>query len=238
MRIFLILCWLTLPLLAWAYHVGPGQQQLAIDRAASQVRQASTAAESGDHATATLHYAEALAYLPEDQVGDRYRLRLAHARSQMLAKQLPESHVALQSLMDEVEQAPPEQVDPSLVSQTRDALAHAEYYMTWLLRLEGKPAEEWEPEIESARQHYRKLAEDAKKAGDQQSLETHQHDLESAIRLARMDLAQLQALKLPSQCKGCCSGQCKKVSRKQAKRKSPKKGAGANLGPLPDGSGS
>lgn len=130
---------------------------MAIDRAGSLARQAAVASDSGDHAVAAVHYAEALASLPEDHLGDRFQLRLALAQSQMLAKQLPESHVALQSLMDEIEQASPDELDPNLIKETRNTLANAEYYMTWLLRLEGKPTEEWEPEIESARQHYHDL---------------------------------------------------------------------------------
>jgi len=109
--------------------------------------------------------------------------------------------------------------------------------MTWLMRLEGKPTEDWEPEIESSRQHYRLLAEKAEDSGDAKSAETRKQDLEAAIRLARMELSELQALKIPSQCKGCCSGQCKKIG-KPTTRKSEKKNGGANEGPLPDGSGS
>jgi hypothetical protein len=238
MRVFMILCWLTVPLLAWAYHVGPGQEQLATDRAGTLVRQATAAADSHEFDVATSHYAEALTSLPSDQRSDSYGVRLALAQSQMQASQLPEARVALETLLDEIQQEQSDDGGNRLMQETRNTLASAEYYMTWLMRLEGLPAEEWEPEIESARQHYRKLAEDAEEAGDTQDFERHQHDLEAAIRLARMDLAELQALKLPSQCKGCCSGQCNKVSQKQSKRKSEKKGAGANLGPLPDGSGS
>ena len=131
--------------------------------------------------------------------------------------------------------------DPALVDQTRDTLANAQYYMTWLMRLEGKPAENWEPEIEASRQHYRLLAEKAEKSGDETTLEARQHDLEASIRLARMDLTDLQSLKIPSQCKGCCSGQCKKPGQKPSQKKNKseqKNGGGANLGPLPDGSGS
>ena len=39
--------------------------------------------------------------------------------------------------------------------------------ITWLMRLEGHSREEWEPEIEAARQTYRLLAERADASGDQ-----------------------------------------------------------------------
>ena len=71
--------------------------------------------------------------------------------------------------------------------------------MTWLMRLEGMPEEEWMPEIEAARQHYTQLTLDAEKIGDTELAVRSAEDLESTIRLARMDLGELQALPLPSQ---------------------------------------
>ena len=50
--------------------------------------------------------------------------------------------------------------------------------MTWLLRLEGQPAEIWEPEIEVARQNYRLLAEQAAARGDAGALQRNQQDLD------------------------------------------------------------
>ena len=97
MRLFMILCWLTVPLLAWAYHVGPGQERLATDRAGSLVRQATAAANAEDFDQATSRYAEALGSLPEDRRSDSYRVRLALAQSQMHASQLPEARVALET---------------------------------------------------------------------------------------------------------------------------------------------
>jgi hypothetical protein len=78
-------------------------------------------------------------------------------------------------------------------------MANAQYYMTWLMRLEGLGRDAWEPEIESARQTYKLLAEQAEQRGDTPAAKTHQEDLESAIRLARLDLSELQGLPLPSQ---------------------------------------
>ena len=235
MRLFLILCWLTLPLLAWAYHVGPGQQQLAIDDANVLVRQATWKESNDDFGNATQLYADALSELPDANTGEQHAIQLAMAKSQMKSGQLPEARSALQSMLDELETG--ENVNQPLVKDTRKTLAAAQYYMTWLMRLEGLPAEEWEPEIEASRQHYRLLAESTDTA-DGSVDPSNQKDLEAAIRLARMDLSELQALKIPTQCKGCCSGQCNKPGRKQTKKKSTKKGAGSNLGALPDGSGS
>jgi hypothetical protein len=67
------------------------------------------------------------------------------------------------------------------------------------MRLEGAPREEWEPEIEGARQTYKLLAGQAEERGQDELGARLRQDLESAIRLARMDLTELQGLPLPSQ---------------------------------------
>jgi hypothetical protein len=71
--------------------------------------------------------------------------------------------------------------------------------MTWLMRLEGEPRETWEPEIESARQTYRLLAEQAETSSDPVQAKKSCEDLAASIRLARMELSELQGLPLPSQ---------------------------------------
>jgi hypothetical protein len=236
MRIFLILCWLTLPVLAWAYHLGPGQERVQLDAAQVLLTQASYAAQHERHDVARQNFSEALAKLPSDKKNEGFVIRLGLANAQVNSGQLPEANASLESLMTEL--GSEASVDQTLVNQVRAALASSQYHMTWLMRLEGLPAADWEPQIEAARQNYRLLAEQAEAKGDDGALETNRHDLESAIRLARMDLSELQGLKIPKQCSGCCSGQCKKPSKKQSKKKSEKKGGGSNLGPLPDGSGS
>ncbi|MEM6364471.1 MAG: hypothetical protein AAF745_08595 [Planctomycetota bacterium] len=239
MRLFLVLCWMTIPLLAWAYHVGPGQQNLALDDASYRVQQAKRFESEQDFGSAVNAYGEALSLLQEANQSDQathqhFEVRLAMAKAQMQNKQLPEARYALQSMLDEMEDR--KDLDSDLVSDTRQSLASAQYFMTWLMRLEGLPETEWEPEIEASRQNFRLLTEQAE-ADNGSEFESRRHDLEAAIQLARMDLADLQSLKIPSQCNGCCSGQCNKPNRKQAKKKSENKKAGAGLGPLPDGSG-
>ena len=63
----------------------------------------------------------------------------------------------------------------------------------------GPCREEWEPEIEAARQNYRLLAERAKLRGDAKLAKQCCEDLESAVKLARMDLQELQGIPLPNQ---------------------------------------
>ena len=71
--------------------------------------------------------------------------------------------------------------------------------MTWLMRLEGLSRDEWEPEIESARQNYRMLAETAESSGKSEQAKKQRENLEASIRLARLDLTDLQGLPLPNQ---------------------------------------
>jgi hypothetical protein len=167
-----------------------------------------------------------MASLPEDQVNLNRQLRLEKAKAQMFNAELPEARLALESLLDEVMES--DQKDSQLADEVRQSLANAQYYVTWLMRLEGVAREEWEPEVEASRQNYRLLAQRAENSGDAELIKKSQEDVEAAVRLARLDLSELQALPLPCQCKGCCSGKCRGKGKKPGKRPSdnPNKGAG------------
>lgn len=197
MRILLLMIWLIVPVGALAYHFGPGQAKLQLDSVASLLEsaKADVAAERWGDAQAT--YEQALGRTPEDQTQLRRELRLEICKAQMMNRQLPSAHESLLSLMEEANADP---TTPKSYSQeVRSALASSQYYMTWLLRLEGQPRERWEPEIEAARQNYTLLAEQAAESGDAGQLKIHKEDIESAVRLARMDIGELQGLPLPSQ---------------------------------------
>ena len=62
------------------------------------------------------------------------------------------------------------------LAEAREAYANAQYYWTWLMRVEGYTREEWEPEVEVARQTYRLLAERADDRGDSASAKTHMEE--------------------------------------------------------------
>jgi hypothetical protein len=115
----------------------------------------------------------------------------------MHAKQLSVANEELQTLVAELKDDA--KADKNLLAEARSAYANSQYYLTWLMRLEGLTRDVWEPEIEAARQTYRLLAEESHAAGDAVSAKKHREDLESSIRLARMDLSELQGLPLPSQ---------------------------------------
>src|SRR5262245_32230972 len=217
MRTLVLLGWLMVPVLFGAYHYGPGQEKLRLDDVSRVLAEADRLAAGEQWQAASSRYEEALTRLPEGRAGDVRRIRLQRAKVQMLAHQLPEANATLRELIDQMQDD--KTADPKLRDEAREALANAQYYMTWLMRLEGLGAHEWEPEIESARQTYRLLAEQAEASGDHQSARKHREDLESAIRLARLDVGELQGLDIPKQCQGCKSGQCKKPGNGKNKGK-------------------
>ncbi len=240
MRTLAILGWLMVPVVFGAYHYGPGQEKLRLDDVARALAEADRLAVGEQWQAAAAGYDKALSMLPEGRADDARRIRLQRAKAQMLGRQLPEATSSLRELVDQMQDDP--SADPKLRDEARETLANAQYYMTWLMRLEGLSADEWEPEIESSRQTYRLLAEQSEAAGDKESARKHREDLESAIRLARLDVGDLQGLDIPKQCQNCKSGQCKKPGsgkKPGRKKEGEKKDArGAGSGPPPDNSGS
>jgi hypothetical protein len=211
MRKALLVFWLLIPIAAGAYHYGPGQERMTMDEVAALLDEAESHVQAAqdllqgeeetvareEWALAETAYEEALRILPEENLEENRRIRLERAKTQLNISKLPEAHGDLKTLVDELSRDP--NVDPELLESSRDALANSGYYMTWLMRLEGAPREEWEPEIESARQLYKLLATTADKNGEQAVKQQHQENLEAAIRLERMDLTELQGLPIPSQ---------------------------------------
>lgn len=198
MRKILIAAWLLVPFAGAAYHAGPGQRGERLDAAARRVAEAEALEARKDFAGAVDAYGDALALLPEDVRGDESRrLRLKRAKARMFAARLPDANADLEDLLAEVAADP--KADPALAADVRAALASSQYYMTWLKRLEGAPREEWQPFIDEARQNYRVLADEARSAGDESTALKRQEDLDASVRLARMDLSELQGLPLPSQ---------------------------------------
>jgi hypothetical protein len=170
---------------------------MRLDDVAGALRAADAHVAAEEWAEAAERYDEALRLLPAERTAEARRIRLERAKAQILGRKLPEAHQDLKALVEELKADPA--ADAKLLAGARSALANSQYYMTWLMRLEGEPREAWEPEIEAARQTYRLLAEQSGAAGDGPASRKHQEDLESAVRLARMDLGELQGLPLPSQ---------------------------------------
>jgi hypothetical protein len=208
MKKLVLFAWLLAPVAGVAYHYGPGQDRLREDDAACSAANADElasaarreAAEHGDVAARELWvqaeatYAEALASLPVERVYESRRLRLEQAKAQMFVSRLPDARQGLDNLLEEL--ASDAHADPKLADETRSALANAQYYTTWLMRLEGAPRDEWEPEIEASRQNYKLVAEHA---DTEAARKLAAENVEAAIRLARVELKDLQGMPLPSQ---------------------------------------
>ncbi len=197
MRIFLIVAWLFVGLGGLIYHFGPGQQRIEMDRIDQVITKARLSVQEKDWQQAVENYDEALSAIPSENKTQIQKISLEKAKAQMMAKQLPDARKSLATLLDDVRGN--EDAEPEFVADVQATLANSQYYMTWLMRLEGLPEEEWKPEIEAARQHYTQLVNQAKESGNADLLERSKEDLESSIRLARMDLSELQGLPLPSQ---------------------------------------
>ena len=237
MRTVMILGWLLVPLVGAAYHYGPGQAQMRLDDVGANLADADACAHQDDWTGAADRYDAALNQLPAERTADVRLARLERDKAWMNSGKLPEANADLNALVEELQgEAKP---DATILGAARSALANSQYYITWLMKLEGMSRDDWEPEIESSRQTYRLLAEQAEKAGDSKAVEQNREDLESAIRLARMEPGELQGLKLPKQCQNCKGGSCKKPGRKKTNKNGPPKDSrGAGSGPPPDGAGS
>ena len=76
MRLPLILGWLLLPVLAGAYHYGPGQRRVELDKASSLLGRAKTDISNEAWQDAIEKFDQALALIPSEQVTEIRRIRL------------------------------------------------------------------------------------------------------------------------------------------------------------------
>jgi hypothetical protein len=197
MRELIIVIWLFIGLGAGIYHFGPGREKLEQDHVAALIREARDSVEQEDWSKAIEKFDLVLARLPEQRHADSLQIQLEQCKAQMMAQQLPTARDSLEQLYSDARNDP--SLSQKFVADVQSTLANSQYYMAWLMRLEGLAEEEWLPEIESSRQHYAQLADDAEKRGDLALAKRSSEDLESAVRLARMDLGELQGLPLPNQ---------------------------------------
>lgn len=198
MRNILLISWLALPIGAWAYHEGPGQDRMALEETDAVLVAAHDAAQAGRWKEAVSRYEEAVGKLPKQDTAVSkatvQRLQIELNKARMQAKGLSVARADLDSLVEQMEGDAT--TDPKLLAEARQSLARAQFFTTWLMRLEGLDREAWEPEIEAARQNWRLLAE---QAGSEAEKATHRADLEASIRLARIEIEDLQGLPLPGE---------------------------------------
>jgi hypothetical protein len=233
----LIFLWVLAPVALLAYHYGPGQAGIAREEAKASIQAAMDFKDKEQWPQAIDAYNEALAALPQNETAKRHQLQLARANARIYVGELPEAMLEMEYLLDETVKGS----DNDLQNKVRSSLASAQYYTGWLMRLELAEKKEWMEPLEKARQNFRLLAEQTDKTNAKAS-EDHQKNLEAVVRLARMDLSEVQALPLPKKCQGnknvCskCNGQKKSNKPKNLKKKEDARGA--SVGKRPDGKGS
>jgi hypothetical protein len=191
MRIILVTLWLLIPLGFAAFHFGPGQDHVKLDDTESLLSEARTAVADENWSNAIESYQQALSKLPKEEKETSIRIQLEIAKAKMQNSRLPEAREDLAELVAQLNDD--DSAPSALKEEALSTLANARYYMTYLMKLEGLPAEEWEPEIEAARQELKLLAQTGS------NKEKHLADLESAIRLARAEPKELYGLPIPSQ---------------------------------------
>ncbi len=234
----LILIWALAPVALLAYHFGPGQNgrerekskasiQVALDFEAKAISRTELDSEAKKQWRQAIDaYNDALAALPDTETAKRQQLQLARANARIYVGELPEAMLSMEHLLDETAKGN----DRELESKVRSSLASAQYHTGWSMRLELAEKEEWKEPLEKARQNFRLLAEQTAKT-DAKASEDHQKNLEAVVRLARMDLSEVQALPLPKKCEGnknvCskCRGQKKSNKPKAMKKKEDARGA-------------
>ncbi|MAW61777.1 MAG: hypothetical protein CMJ94_13225 [Planctomycetes bacterium] len=218
--------WLMVPVAFAAWYFGPGQDLHARDRSASALEQARAAEEAGDWKAAVEFYATAQKELPVDRVDAMQRLELAEAKAAIMGGDMWGGIESLEALLEATEDT-----DTELAEAVRAELGAQRYFAAWLMRLEGSGVEDWRPEAELARQHFRMLAEQS----DAEAAEAYKRNVEAVVRLEEMDLSELMALPLPKNCSGNCEnltqskskckgGNCKKPG--DGRKKIIKDGAG------------
>ncbi len=238
MKILILTLWCLVPLGLLAYHYGPGREQLALDETAAVLAEAEQKTAEEDWKAVIEAYELSLSKLPKDRIGEARRIRLELSKARMEASELPKAREELAALVDELVQDP--NAETGLRDEAISTLATSRFYMTYLMKLEGLPDSEWKPEIEAARQEQKLLVQRATDAGDTEAAARHANDLESTIRLARMDPEELYGKAIPKQCSNCNSGKCSNPGKKPGKKQGtkPKDSRGSSAGPPMDGEGS
>lgn len=236
MKILILTLWCLIPLGLVAFHYGPGRTGIALDETSEILAAAEHHAATENWKEAIASYELALAKLPKERVAEARPIRLAIAKARMQSNELPKAREELAALSAELEADP--KADPALRDGTLAELASARFYMTYLMKLEGLPETEWEPEIEAARQERKLLVSRANETGDTKAAALHADDLEAAIRLARTDPADLYGKPIPKQCSACKSGKCNNPKPSAKPGKKPEDSRGASSGAPIDGGGS
>jgi len=180
--------------------------------------------------------AEAQTYV--DEIGGEVReeIRVAKARALVRTGDVAAGTNELEDLLYDAGEH--DALGTPLALKAREELATAYYYGARLMRLAGKPADEWREVASRARQNFRYLAEDAKARGASgDEVANHEKNGELVLNLEQSSLDELYAKPRPKDSPtGKCNGlgQQKRPGRGKRPGDKPAKGAGMN-GEIGDG---
>ena len=120
------------------------------------------------------------------------RVRVARGRAMVRSGQIGTGVQDLQDMLDEMEDRG--EGDAPIAREAREELATGYYYGARLMRLAGKPAEEWREVSGRARRNFRYLAETEK---DQSVAADFKNNLELVLNLEQTGVEDLQAKPQP-----------------------------------------
>lgn len=167
-------------------------------------------------------------------------VRIARARALIRAGQIVEGVGDLEALLETLDETG--DGESTLACSAREELATGYYYGARLMRLAGKPTQEWREVSGWARQSFRYLAETGQQSTDlaaQDRARELQLNLELVLNLEQSDQEELLAKPLPKNSpRGNCNGlgNCKKQgkSKRPPRSKNDARGAGG-VGDIPGG---
>ncbi len=155
------------------------------------------AAEGWDAAAAAWEHLESQLNDVDSSLASR--VQWSKGRAMVRAGSIWDGALVMESLVMDLDDSPGSP-DHELARAAREELGVAHYFAASLLRLQGKPATEWRPEVIKARQHFRYLAESASEEGADPTLVGALEDnVERAINLEQMDHSELEGRPLPQQ---------------------------------------
>lgn len=217
--------WLTFAFVMLGFHLLQGRKIEAHETAIAIRELGAKAEKSGKYDLALRKFNEALKVAENADSSLQVRLQLDAAR---VGIQTGESLGIAETLDSLIERQQATQLPQSLLRETRSLAASAHYYAAYALRLENAPRDMWLDEIERSRQHLRTLAENASNRANAKEADTYGRALESAIRLERAGVYELNSKEVPQPCenarkKGIFKKKCDQCDKKNGKRSEDEK---------------
>lgn len=147
------------------------------------------------------------------------KIRWSRARALVRSGDIWTGIGELEDVLAEIEGAP-EGSKSEMSRKTREELGAAYYYAARLMRLSGAAEEDWRVESGKARQHFRYLAEQARRGEQPRAVaENHERNVELVLDLEQSSILELQGKPLPKD--SPLRGTGNRPGNRQAKTKRP-----------------